>query len=64
MGRPSFSLKHFIEQTARILRDAAKIPTDRKDIYSKENGLTNRNKIHQIAFLLRSKTKKQKRRKR
>lgn len=59
MSRPSFSLKYFIEQTAKKLREAVKISSNPEHNYRKENGLSNRNKIHQIASLLRSKAKKQ-----
>lgn len=54
--RPPFSLTALIEQTAQLLRNSLKAP--------KEKGrLSISNRIEQIAFLLRSESKKRKTRK-
>ena len=58
-----FSIQAFIEQTAQMLRDAAKSPRMKKRKISKETGLSNTNKIEQIALMLRSQAKKRKKQK-
>ena len=52
-GKPPFSLNAFIEQTAQMLRNAVKAPSKKKRKIAKENGLSNTNKIKQIARMLR-----------
>ena len=58
-----FSIHAFIEQTAQMLRNAAKSPQKKKRKIAKENGLSNTNKIEQIALMLRSQAKKRKKKK-
>ena len=61
--RPTHSLYAFIEQMALALRNSVKKPQSKKRAYAKEDGLSNVNKIGQIASLLRSEVKKRKNRK-
>ena len=61
--KPSESLYAFIEQAARMLRKAASPLSAKKEKFSKKDGVSNVNKIEQIALLLRSQVKKVRRRK-
>ncbi len=62
-GKRPFSIHAFIEQTAQMLRDAAKSLQKKKRKVAKENGISNTNKISQIALMLRSQVKRRKNRK-
>lgn len=56
--RPSLSA--FAEKTAQILREAASAAQNKTGTFLKEMGTSSANKIHQIALLLRSEAKKNK----
>lgn len=57
------SLHAFIEQTARMLRNATKRSLSKPGKFKKDPDLTNKNRISQIASLLRSEAKKKKKKK-
>lgn len=63
MARPEepISLSAFVEQTAKMLREAASSALKKTRSFSKKTDLSTSNKIEQIAFFLRLETKKKKR---
>lgn len=56
--KSSPSLYALIEQTARMLRQASKAAPKKRRSFSKKTDLTSKNKIGQIAALLRSVAKR------
>ncbi len=62
--KPPFSLNALVEQTAQILRNIVKTTSPEKRKSGKDDGLSNKNKIHKIALLIRSEVEKRSRRKR
>lgn len=57
------SIYAFVEQTARMLRDAVQLPSKKKRAYSKKTKLSTTNKIEQVASMLRNQAKKKRGRK-
>lgn len=61
--KPRFSLLAYIEQTAKMLRNAVRPASKKTRSYTKDSPSSSSNKIEQIARMLRREAKKSKKKK-